>query len=147
MLFSIDRPCKKGALRFLFCLFLFSFSFCDAQTIDSLKIGSGGGFTGKATVFLIQNKKVYKAEGFAAPSFNQSSKLTCKQAKTIRKASLSLLKEPVIDHPSNASKWIEVFAEGKTSKYLWGDPASPPSPTVLDYYQQILHIVYTLKFN
>src|SRR4051812_36972654 len=111
------------AFRFLFSfLFISHSSFLFAQQVDSVKMGTGGGFTGQATVYKIVGKKIGRAQGIPPVSYTQMAKLSCKESKQVKRGAQSLENEPLFDHPFNTYKWIEIFYDGKSTKYQWGDP-------------------------
>jgi len=144
--------CQNSSVLLAFpfrCFFLFVFhsSFLFSQDLDSIKVGSGGGFTNQATVYKIVQKKVWRAQGIASLSYTQMAKLRCREHKQIKKGAQALRNEPTFDHPSNTYKWVEIFYEGKSSKFQWGDPLYPPSNSVLSYYQFLNQLIPTLTFK
>lgn len=130
----------------LFSLFFFSDAPSFAQSIDSVRIGNGGGFSGQVTVYKIVGKKIWKAQGLRTP-YSQHAKLNCKTRKQIKKDGRELLAQTPFDYPSNTYKWVELFSEGKSHRFVWGDPQFSPPHSVLSYYQYINQHITTLTFK
>lgn len=139
--------CQSLVRLAFFVLIFFSNSHSFAQSIDSVKIGNGGGFAGQTTVFKIVGKKIWKAQGMGALVYTQEAKLTRKSHKQIKKGGQALLSEAPFNHPANMYKWVELFSQGKSYKFVWGDPQFSSPNTLLSYYQFIIQLVPTLIFK
>lgn len=138
----------KSLVRLIFLLqpLLYCF-YSSAQSIDSVKVGNGGGFSGQTTVYKIVGKKIWKAQGIGSPQYVLSAKLRHKVCKHVKKEGKIILKETPFDEPSNTYKWLELFSEGKSYKYVWGDPRFTPPTSVLSYYQSLNELITTLTFK
>lgn len=131
----------------LFILLAFSSeSFC--QTIDSLKVGNGGGFSGQISVHKIVHRHVEKGVGIEMIQYTQQACLKKKSMRSLERSSLELLsKNFEFGHPSNTYKFIEIYSKGNKRRYVWGDPDFPAPKELLDLYQLMIQSLTSLKFE
>ncbi len=132
----------------LFCLFLFMSTFCMGQRIDSLTIGSGGGFTGQVTSYKVIKCKIYKGKGLAAIKYSEEAKLKRRSKKILNKGAKGLQKKNTsLNKPSNTYKFIRIYSKGKITEIVWGDPSPEIPKEVIDYYDKISEVIKNLKFT
>lgn len=102
-----------------------------------LRFGSGGGFTGKETGYmLLENGQLFQNNPGAGPVEIQATRRKTAQAifKTAETLGLASLD---FKHPGNVYDFIE-FAEGdKLNRVSWGDPHVTPDPKITDLYAQL----------
>jgi hypothetical protein len=148
-IFEFDRF-NETKLKALIFPFLFFSCYLWAQSIDSVRVGTAGGFSGQATSYLIHHHKINKTVGFSGtpPTVSPFEKLSYKQFHTVKKGAKSIWPEiKSFEQPSNLSKWIEIYSKGESRKYTWGDPSSPPPALLTNYYQSLMDIVKTIPFH
>lgn len=125
--------------------FLLVFNALGAK-IDSLVIGSGGGFTGNTTVSKIEFKKLSKGSGLRNYTYISSQKLSKRKTKRAFKAAdkiLSLL--PFVSSTGNVYKFIEIHSGGKVEKLIWSDNLESTKEDIKKEILLILKIVSTSK--
>lgn len=135
-------------LRFTI-LFVFTILYTTAsgQSIDSIQIGSGGGFTGQITVYTVIKNKIYKGRGLGKIKYSEQAKLSCKNKGIIRKGAKKIIKKKIsINSPSNTYKLITLYSKGKKTEIIWGDPSSPCPKEIEEYYDKVSKIISKLKF-
>ena len=136
-------------MKHILLLTLLSLSFlAQSQTVDSLKIGSGGGFSGQVQVTKITKGQALKGAGLVQIQYNSKACLKKKQYKQLEQIAEGLFsKTDGFDHPHNTNKFIEIYSKGQSKRYVWGDPSFTPPQEVLDLYNQANQLIASLKFK
>ncbi len=131
-----------------FCFVLLLSNFAYGQTIDSIQIGSGGGFTGEITAYKIIKEKITKGKGLGALRYSESAVLSNKKLKKIKKGANEILKKnTTFNTPYTTYKFINVYTNGKKIELVWGDPAFKCPKEIQDYYTKVNKIIAKLKFK
>lgn len=142
---SYSNP-TKHILLFLLIIFLPTILF--AQQIDSVVVGNGGGFTGQNTIYSISKNLVKKRTGLVSFAHVGSAKIgSCTSKKIFKKSNQIKKNISVFSKPYNNYKFIEIYAEGKSIKYTWGDPAFEVPAEIEKLYNQTIIIINKLKIK
>lgn len=116
--------------------FIPGFTYC--QSIDSIRIGSGGGITGKVMVYKVANGKVHKGKGLTYFEYFENQKLSKQEINKIFCTGKKILKNnSEFSYPYNYYYFLELFTKSRNKKYTWGDPKLPPPAEILNFYNQI----------
>jgi len=137
----------KQYLYFIF-LFLCHASSSLSQTIDSIKIGNGGGFTGNASAYKISNQGIAKKSTLQPAKFGKPSKIKkSKYTKILKEAKTVLEQNEEFSKPFNTYKFVEIYSNGTSKKYTWGDPNFKTPVLIKRLYTDIMKTIATLNFN
>ncbi|HVD97049.1 MAG TPA: hypothetical protein VNB90_02520 [Cytophagaceae bacterium] len=133
-------------------IFLFLLSYAGySQSIDSIIVYKGGGFSGMIQAYKLLKKEVYRGKGMATVKYTDRAypkKTQYEQLKTIYEESGKLfLQKNGFNFPSNVYYTIEIYSKGNTIKYTWGDPTFEAPKEVLNLYNRIEILVKELKFQ
>lgn len=136
-------------IKILVAAFIFITFLSSAQDIDSVKIGSGGGFTGSVLVYKFQQKRVLKGKGVAIIKYNEKAKICGGKRKSLIKSAQIVLNEgSPIDAPGNQYQFIEVYSKNKSIKLIWSTASENNiNPNVLIQVHTIKAIIQQLKFK
>lgn len=116
--------------------------------LDSIIVGSGGGFSGKVTSYKITGRCVFKANGLISPPYKEATRLKRKKKKYIFRTAEQLWKQQQgFEHPSNMYKFMTLYSGGKSKHFTWGDPSFPVPDNIGRCYEGILSVLAALKFN
>lgn len=133
--------------RIILC-FIFSGLLANAQTLDSIKLSNGGGFSGQSTVYKITKKQVLKGTAKGSTMYTERAPLPCKQKKQLFKSAQKIeTSNQEFNHPFNKSQSIELFSKAKSVRYTWGDPAHETPIMIQNYYDSTMIFIKTLKFK
>lgn len=110
-----------------------------------IHFGSGGGFTGINTTFMmLENGQIFKQTSLQhkAEELQAHKK---KDLKTYFSAVAGLPQDSIpFIHPGNMSKYLYVIkGEDTLNRYVWGDYKYPVADTVAHIYVQLLDLVKT----
>ena len=123
------------------------------QTIDSLKLGSGGGFAGTVTVYKYAKGKVLKGKGLTTISYTDRACICGKDKRNIVKIAQDLFNKDLnYNSPGNTYEFIEIYSKGKVVKLTWTKPMDSADsgnldPLVLSKIEDIKNIFHKLKFK
>src|SRR5204862_6165688 len=97
-------------LKYFIALFVFVFGTTNSfsQKVDSVKIGSGGGFTGAATVYTLSKGVIKREKGTVAAKQSYTTKFKAGNFKKDRVKSKEIYKSiPEFSHPYNTYQLLE----------------------------------------
>jgi hypothetical protein len=128
-------------------LMLLPLSSLVAQT-PYVEIGSGGGFSGSATIYRIRpDGKVLAGKGIVDITFiKQGSIRKSKAARFYRKAAKQVLGTPDYNQPGNTYKFMAVATVDKSVKLTWNDAAQDVPSRVKKLYKKIMSTVNSVEF-
>lgn len=127
-------------------LFINAFFISNAQKIDSVIIGNGGGFSGRVFAFKILKENIEKGSGLAEIKFSETCKIPSKCSHKLFKNAQNLLaKKLEINAPANTYQFVEIYADGKVFKFMWSEINSN-SKDVKEFYDMHLKYFNELKF-
>lgn len=131
--------------RLLYCLpvlFFFLWS-CKSYKPENwpekrLLFGSGGGFTGAVTEFvLLENGQLFTRVGVETP-YKELKKIGRSTTKNLfSKASQLKELDAGVNQPGNIYYFISDFQPGKERRIAWGAPDAPVSETVKELYKEL----------
>lgn len=128
---------------FLIVLWMMFGYYAQAQ-IDSIRFGSGGGFSGEQKIYKVYKKHLFKVQG----SSYTCSKLTRKDKQYIFDKGQEIISSKVqFQKPFNTYKFIEIYAKGLSSVMVWGDPSFELPIPIQEYFDRLIKIANTSKFN
>jgi hypothetical protein len=132
----------------LIIIFLFSVIQGQAQK-RTLTIGSGGGFSGAATIYKIaEDGKVWRGKGLGEIAFTECSKIKGKQArKFLNGTSTQVAGVAPMSYPGNMYYFISIIENGKENKITWGDTEHPAPEAVKNLYKDIQAAIVDLKYK
>jgi hypothetical protein len=130
---------------FVLCMFFTSFSYKKGEK-ESIMIGSGGGFSGKVTMYTIDYKgNIFLASGVKdeTKEFGKMPKKTlCKIKKEIKKSGFY---DQTLREPGNMYYFIETIQKGKNHKVTWGGQQSEDAKKMQSLYAFILERINQSK--
>lgn len=109
-----------------------------------IRWGHSGGFTGKATTFvLLENGQIFKNTSLDG----NTSELPSAKSKVARglfsTAENLELKKIQFDHPGNMTHFLEIWDKTGKTRIVWGSNDHQPEQKVLDFYtvlQQLIEV-------
>ena len=109
---------NKNILIILFVLCFKTTLF--SQSIDSLKYGSGGGFSGLMTYYKIKPKGVYKGVGKVENRYQDKAKISSRKIKLLFKdLALNIKLFPNYIHPNNQYVFFSIYAGQHEYNAVW----------------------------
>lgn len=118
---------------------------CQAQKFTTANLpdkqlifGSGGGFTGKVTQYiLLENGQVFTSDG--PDSENKELKIIDKKTalKLFDEAEKLHLEDRDFNHPGNMYYFLEFKRDATPEKVTWGIPSESTPQDLLDFYQRL----------
>ena len=119
-----------------------------AAAQDYIKLSTGGGVTGNATVFRISRSgEIAKAAGSIEPEFSMFSHLRKGKTKKYFRQTRALFEKQTFNHPGNLYTSIALVEGGKESKIVWGDATQKTPGKALKVYQRIQGSLDKLTFR
>jgi hypothetical protein len=111
----------------------------DKSTGKGISFGSGGGFTGQETEYLLnsdgtlQKKGRFDPEAIVLPAIKRSrAKKLFKQTDVIAFEKISF------NHPGNMYYFIRYKISGNIHEVVWGDAAYPVPPEIRQFYESLI---------
>jgi len=139
---------NKNILIILFVLCFKTTLF--SQSIDSIKYGSGGGFSGLMTYYKIKRKGVYKGVGSVENTYQDKAKVCSRKIKLLFKnLSTTIESFPNYIYPSNQYAFITLYAGQNEYKAVWdvwhmNDKKMPENLIIIE--KKINAFINNLKF-
>jgi hypothetical protein len=129
----------------LVCMIFTSFSLKKGEK-DSIMIGSGGGFSGKVTMYTIDYKgNIFLENGVKdeTKEFGKMpKKVLCKIRKEIKKSGFY---DQTLREPGNMYYFVETVRKGKNHKVTWGGKQSEDAKKMQSLYAFILERINQSK--
>ena len=136
---------KNRLLLSLPVLFFFLWS-CKSYTPENwpekrLIFGSGGGFTGAVTEFvLLENGQLFTHVGAETP-FRELTRIGRRTTKDLfSKAAQMKELDASVNEPGNIYYFISEWQSGAERRITWGAQDKPVSENVKDFYQQVSRV-------
>jgi hypothetical protein len=129
-------------------LFLFVSSTVFAQD-QFFSIGSGGGFTGTASVFKVTpSGKVFKGDGIGEVQFTECGKIKKAKAKQMLKRISDVTQSTTsFNHPGNLFYFISYTEDNNKRTITWGDVDHPIQEDVKKLYEEVLANVSAVSYK
>lgn len=107
-----------------------------------LRWGSGGGYTGKETMYaLLENGQIFLRENTAG-KFTETAGAKPKRAKALYNLAETLgLAKIEFEHPGNTYKFIEVLNGDSAHRISWGMKNNPVNPQIEGLFRQLNELV------
>jgi hypothetical protein len=142
----IQRMEIKGISLFLLTFF-FLISITSAQD-TFVSIGSGGGFTGTATVYKVTPKGlIFKGDGIGDIKFTLCGKIKKSRAKDIiARVTDQTRATTEFSHPGNIYYFIGYTENEKQRAITWGNPDHPVPDEIRKLYEDVHAIVSEIKY-
>jgi hypothetical protein len=130
-------------------LMLLIISFRSVAQDSFITAGSGGGFTGAATVYKITPKgEVFRGKGVTDIAFTECAPLSKRKAKKIiRQVNDVLAAITEFNHPGNLYYFLSTNTTGQEKRITWGDTGTAVSDDVKKLYDDIGARVSSLKYK
>jgi hypothetical protein len=125
------------------------FWFCKSSKYSSDKLpenqlrwGSGGGITGKETVYtLLENGQIFKSAAMKNDTAEvDGPRKKVAKALFLRAAEMGLAKLD-FNHPGNIYRFVELANAEGVQRVAWGDPKYPADPAVEALYQALNKLI------
>jgi hypothetical protein len=139
---------NKNILIILFVLCFKTTLF--SQSIDSLKYGFGGGFSGLMTYYKINPKGVYKGVGKIENRYQDKAKISSRKIKLLFKdLALNIKLFPNYIHPNNQYVFFSIYAGQHEYNAVWNiwdmnDKSIPENLIIIE--KKINAFINNLKF-
>lgn len=121
-----------------------------SQSIDSIKYGAGGGFSGLMTYYKIKPKGVYKGVGSVENTYQDKAKVCSRKIKVLFKnLSKTIESLPNYMYPSNQYAFITIYTGQNEYKAVWdvwhmNDKKMPENLIIIE--KKINAFINNLKF-
>jgi hypothetical protein len=134
----------------LIILLLFCKIMVYSQSIDSIKYGSGGGFSGLMTYYKIKPKEVFRGVGKVENIYQDKAKISSRKIKLLFKNLASnIISFPNYIYPNNQYAFIKIYAGQNEYKAVWdvwdmNDKKIPENLKIIE--KKINAFINNLKF-
>ena len=121
-----------------------------SQSIDSVKYGSGGGFSGLITYYKIKPEGVYRGVGKVENRYQDKAKISsCKIKLLFKDLALNIKSFPNYIYPNNQYAFITIYAGQNEYKAVWdvwdmNDKKMPENLIIIE--KKINAFIKKLKF-
>jgi hypothetical protein len=113
---------------------------------DAIEIGTGGGFSGLTTIYIIDYKGNVFLESGAKDESKTFGKISGKDLSKIRKEiKKSGFYDQTLNDPGNIYYYIETVCKGKNYKVTWGGQQSEEAKKMQTLYNFILEKIKQAK--
>lgn len=118
----------------------------DSLPGEALRFGSGGGFTGVETTYvLLENGQLFQATSRPAKT-EELSACKRKEAKKMFETAESIgLLDVKFMHPGNMYSFLEFEDDGRQCRVTWGDGEHTVDPKIKDLYDQLMKLAQAKK--
>lgn len=106
-----------------------------------LRWGSGGGYTGKETMYtLLENGQIFLLKN--AGEFTETTSAKPKRAKDLYNLMETLgLSKVEFKHPGNTYHFIEVLNGDSVHRISWGMKNNPVNPEISEFFRQLSELI------
>jgi hypothetical protein len=136
-------------MKILVCCLFTVISHCACSQECFLIVRSGGGITGRATVYQIGiNGEVLRGTGLGEINYSEESTIQKSVAKKYYRKTRKLIgNSPAFDHPGNIYYSLGAQENGKEVKMTWGAIEYPAPEQAKNLYNEITKILTGLTFT
>jgi hypothetical protein len=109
---------------------------------NQLRWGSGGGMTGKETIYtLLENGQIFKSAKIRSDTTEMDGpRKKIAKALFVQATELGLAKRD-FNHPGNMYRFVELATAEGVQRVAWGDPNHPADPAVEALYQALNKLI------
>lgn len=111
--------------------------------VRKITFGSGGGFTGAVTTYiLLENGQMFR-KGDQDTSFTNHHSLSKKEAKQLfTELEEKQLSQYVINQPENMYHFLRWQDESGEHNCVWGDYQGKINPAIVSYYKKLMGMTF-----